>query len=144
MTVIPHQWRAYYARQAELDQRGYSNSTTWGIEAGLNLLLDHPSWAPERVTRAIAAGARRSRYANALLAKYIVFDAYRLDGVAAMEARSSLEKIRNDLPPATVAMLLSVACGEESDQMAAGLGVSVPTFQTRLSRGRSAAHKLAA
>jgi len=144
MTVIPHQWRAYHARQAELDQRGDTSSTTWGIEAGLNLLLDHPSSAPDQVTRAIAAGARRSRYADALLAKYITFDAYRLEGVAAMEARSSLEKIRNDLPPATVAMLLVAACGEESEQMAAGLGVTVPTFQTRLSRGRSAARKLAA
>ena len=144
MTVIPQQWRAYFARQTELDQRGDTSSTTWGIEAGLNILLNDPSSAPDSVTRAISAGARRSRYADALLAKYITFDAYRLDGVATMEARSGLEKIRNYLPAGAVAILLDAARGIETERMAAGLGITVSAFQTRLSRARSAARKLAA
>ena len=144
MTVVPQQWRAYFARQTELDQRGDTSSISWGIEAGLNFLLNDPTSTPDSVARAVSAGARRSRYADALIAKYITFGAYRLDGVATMEARSSLAKMRNDLPPAAVAILLDAACGVESERMASGLGISVPALQTRLSRARSAARKLAA
>lgn len=143
MTVIPHQWRAYLARQVELDQRRDTNSTTWGLEAGLNHLLEQPA-ALANAACVIAAGARRSRYAQALLAKFVTFDSYRFDGISAMEARSSLTKIAEALPAATINMLVHVACGENPDDIAASLGISVPTFQTRLSRARAAARKLAA
>ncbi len=143
MKAIPHQWRAYFACQAELDQRGDSTSTTWGVEAGLNHLLDQVA-EPTNAARVIAAGARRSRYAQALLAKFVTFDSYRIDGVAAMEARSSLRKINEGLPAAMVGMLRNAAFGEDPDSMAAKLGISVPAFQTRLSRARAAARKLAA
>jgi DNA-directed RNA polymerase specialized sigma24 family protein len=61
-----------------------------------------------------------------------------------METRSSLDKITECLPARVVSMLFDAACGESSADMAMKLGVSLPTFQTRLSRARAAARKLAA
>lgn len=144
MTEIPYKWRAYLALQAELGQRGDVSSVTLGIEAGLNHLLEDPCPTPDSVRRAIAAGSRRNRYADGLLAKYVSSSGYRLDGVTAIEARSNLEKIRSGLSSATVAILLEAACGEDSTHMAAKRGTTITAIQTRLSRARSSARRLAA
>lgn len=106
-------------------------------------MLDDPGDA-DAASRAIAAGARRSRYSAALLAKYVTFGAHQIDGAAALEARSSLTKIQESLPSATVKLLLDAAIGEDHSEMAANLGISVPTLQTRLSRARATARKLVA
>jgi DNA-directed RNA polymerase specialized sigma24 family protein len=143
MRVIPHQWREYLARQVELDQRDDTTSTTWGMEAGLNDLLDHAAGA-QSAARAAAAEARRSRYAQALTAKYVNFESYRGDGVVAMEARSTLRKISDGLPADTVRLLFEAACGAAPHKMAVNLGLSTGAYQTRLSRARAAARKLAA
>lgn len=131
MADIPQDWRAYASKQAELDRRSYVNPKTWGLEAGLDALLDGTS-APNTVDRTIASAARRSRYGQALLAKHMRINVS-MDGVAQLEARSAMATIERHLPAAQV-MLLKAAI--EGRRM-------IGADRTGLSRARTMARRLA-
>lgn len=132
MADIPHEWRAYASKQAELDRRSSVDPNAWGIEAGLNGLLDGTS-AAEMVDRTIASGARRSRYSNALLARHTRIHTS-FDGIAHLEARSVLRRIELSMSAARV-MLLKMSI--EGRSMAG-------TSRTGLSRARQEVRRLAA
>lgn len=131
MADIPQDWRAYASKQAELNSRQSADATAWGLEAGLDGLLDSTA-TPDTVDRIIANAARRSRYAQGLLAKYVRIGS-NFDGLAYLESRSALAAI-DQLPASQVAVL---AASLDGDQMNG-------TDRTRLSRARSAARRLAA
>lgn len=132
MADIPQEWRAYASKQAELDRRSSVDPTTWGLEAGLDGLLDGSS-TPETVNRTIASGVRRSRYALALLAKHMRINVS-VDGVAYLEARSALTTIELLLPAAQVMLLKAAIKGRPM------MGAD----RTGLSRARNSARRLAA
>ena len=132
MADIPQEWRAYASKQFELGRRSSVDSTMWGLEAGLDELLNGSS-APDTVDRTIANAARRSRYAQGLLAKYLRINVS-MDGVAHLEARSALGTIERRMPASQLALLKAALRGRSM------LG----TERTSLSRARATARRLAA
>lgn len=132
MADIPQEWRAYASKQAELDRRSSVDPKTWGLEAGLDGLLDGSS-SPGTVDRTIASAARRSRYAQALLAKHMRVD-ISMDGVTHLETRSALATIGRCLPAAQVRLLKAAIRGRRM------MGAD----RTSLSRARAMARRLAA
>lgn len=132
MADIPQEWRAYASKQAELDRRSSVDPKAWGLEAGLDGLLDGSS-TPETMDRTIASAARRSRYAQALLAKHMRINVS-VDGVAHLEARSALTTIELRLPAAQVTLLKAALKGRRM------MGAD----RTGLSRARAVARRLAA
>lgn len=132
MADIPGEWRAYALKQAELDRRSFVDAKAWGLEAGLNQLLDS-SITSDAVDRTVASAARRSRYAQSLLAKYMRINVS-LDGVSHLEARSALNAIETTLPITQVAILTA------SLNQLSMLGAE----RTKLSRARKAARSLVA
>ena len=132
MADIPQEWRAYASKQAELDHRSSVDPKAWGLEAGLNGLVDGSS-APDTVDRTIASAARRSRNAQALLAKNMRINVS-TDGVAHLEARSALAVIERHLPASQLALVKSALWGRSM------LGAE----RTGLSRARATARRLAA
>lgn len=132
MADIPQVWRAYASKQAELDRRSSVDPKTWGLEAGLDGLLDGSSTS-ETVERTVASAARRSRYAQALLAKHMRIN-LSMDGVAHLEVRSALATIEMRLPAAQVTLLKTAIKGRRM----------VGADRTGLSRARAAARRLAA
>jgi len=132
MADIPQEWRAYASKQAELSSRSSADATAWGLEAGLTGLLDNTATS-DTVDRIVENAARRSRYAQGLLAKYVrIGDGF--DGLAYMEFRSALAVIADRLPTSHVAILAASSDGK----------CMTGTDRTRLSRARSAARRLAA
>lgn len=132
MADIPQEWRAYASKQAELDRRSSVDPKAWGLEAGLDGLLDGSS-APDTVDRTIASTARRSRYAQALLARHMRINV-NIDGVAHLEARSALATIEQRMSTAHVMLLREAIKGRRM------MGAD----RTNLSRARAAARHLAA
>ena len=132
MADIPQEWRAYASKQAELHNRSSADATAWGLEAGLAGLLDHTA-TPDTVDRIIANTARRSRYAQTLLAKYVRIGSG-FDSLTYLESRSALSVIGSRLPAPQVALLTASLDGNCMNG----------TDRTRLSRARAAARHLAA
>lgn len=132
MADIPQEWRAYASKQEELNSRSSADATAWGLEVGLAGLLDNTA-TPDTVDRIVANAARRSRYAQGLLAKYVRIGSG-FDGLAHLESRSALAAIAGLLPAPQVAVLAASLDGAPMSG----------TDRTRLSRARSAARRLAA
>lgn len=146
MAEIPHLWRAYAAHQSRLDDRCAADSVSWGSEAALNFLLqaDDLMGATGAVSRAAAAGARRSRYSRALLAKFIIICGS--DGVESgrIEARSRLSDLRRSLPADQLDLLVETALGIEPAEIAIKSQVSIGCIRARVCRARQVARDIAA
>lgn len=132
MADIPQEWRAYASKQAELDRRSSVDPKAWGLETGLDTLLNG-STTPDTVDRTIMSATRRSRYAQALLAKYVRIDAS-MDGVAYLESRSALATIERCLPVAQIMLIKMAINGQKM----------TGADRTGLSRARAVARRLAA
>lgn len=132
MVDIPQEWRAYASKQAELLHRSDVDPKAWGLEAGLDGLLDGSS-TPNTVDRTIASVSRRSRYAQALLAKHMRIDVS-VDGVANLESRSDLHAIELNLPAAQISLLKAAIKGQRMSG----------AERTSLSRARAVARRLIA
>ena len=132
MAEIPHEWRAYASKQAELSNRSSVDSHSWGLEAGLNGLLDGTA-SPSEVDTTIASASRQSRYAAALIAKYVRKDVS-FDPLPQLLARSTLHAIGETMTSSHVGVLVAAIEGTSMD------GAS----RTKLSRARIAARKFAA
>src|SRR5437879_4237573 len=92
MAGVPLPWQAYAALQSNLDTRMSVDALSWGMEEGLNRLLDGEALPCQEgeVDRIVATAARRDRYGRSLLAKHIIIGNEVYDGPGQTEARSSL------------------------------------------------------
>jgi hypothetical protein len=150
MAGLPHLWDAYASCQAKLSKRNSVDDFSWGLEEGLNQLLEAEGRANalrgEAVDRTVASAARRARYARSLIVKYLMpASAYAEDAVARVEARSELEFLQNRMREPDLRLLIAVASGEERAKLAEIQGVSDVALRARIVRARAAAgHLLAA
>src|SRR5262249_25007012 len=97
---IPLSWRAYAAHQSNLDNRTSVDAISWGMEEGLNYLLEGENLRADavEVDRIIANAAHRNRYARSLLAMHIIIRSEVHDAAGQIEARSSLAVLRRLMP----------------------------------------------
>ncbi|RWF24035.1 MAG: hypothetical protein EOS64_09205 [Mesorhizobium sp.] len=146
MADIPLPWRAYAAHQSDLDSRTSVNATSWGVEEGLNYLLEGENLGSHAldVDRIIANAARRDRYARSLLAKHIIIHNEVDDSSGQIEARSSLALLQRQMPTTKLALLIELAKGTKPADLAEGHRVDVGTLRTRVARARQVARAMAA
>lgn len=146
MADIPLPWRAYAAHQSNLNSRTSVDATSWGIEGGLNYLLEGDNLRADAVNidRVIANAARRDRYARSLLAKHIMIRAEVNDTAGQIEARSSLLALQRQMQPDKLDILVELATGTEPTHLAARHRIAVGALRTRVARARQVARDIAA
>jgi hypothetical protein len=142
MAEFPQTWAIYARAQAQLSRRNTSDDSTDGLEAGLNRFLQHIVEQPDaaaaelQMTRAIAAGARRSRYVWGLRARGDVpapEEALDLDSI---EARSDLVRLSKALGRENMMLLEAVGIGHDYPHLAATFGSNGAALRARVSRCR--------
>jgi hypothetical protein len=146
MADIPLPWRAYAALQSDLNNRRSVDATAWGMEEGLNYLLQSSNLSADadRVEGVVANAARRDRYGRSLLAKHIIIST-EIDATARrLEARSSLASLQRQMPSDKFGLLLALATGTEPAHLAANQRVDAGALRTRIARARRAARDIAA
>ena len=145
MADIPLSWQAYAALQYDLDTRTSADAFAWGMEEGLNRLLDGEAFSQAgQVDNIVANAARRDRYGRALLAKYIIIGNEVHDGSGQTEARSSLAVLQRRMAADKLDLLVELASGIEPKHVAARRSVAVSTLRTRIARAREIARDIAA
>ena len=146
MADIPLPWRAYAAHQSNLNNRMSVDATSWGMEQGLNYLLEGGNLTADAVDldRVIASAARRDRYARSLLAKHIIIRADFHDGAGQSEAKSSLALLERKMPTDKLGLLVELATGAEPSQLARQHRVTSGALRTRVARARQAARDIVA
>lgn len=145
MAEIPPLWRGYAARQSELDSRTSVDATSWGIEAGMNFLLEGNRLSTDSadVDRVADSAARRNRYGRALLAKKIIVRSEVHDDAGYIEAMSSLALLKQQLPPDRLGLLTELAEGTDPSELAARHRITTGALRTRVCRAREAARHIA-
>lgn len=146
MAEIPLPWRTYAAHQSNLSNRTRVDDRSWGLEEGLNYLLQNDNISADvtDVERVISSAARRDRYDRGLLAKHIIIDDEVHEISGQIEARSSLSAVKRQTPSAKFRILLGLAAGVEPTQLAARLKITPGTLRTRATRARQIARDIAA
>ncbi len=145
MAEIPLPWRAYAAHQSNLNSRTSVDAASWGMEEGLNYLLESDSLGADAtvVDRIVANAARRDRYARSLLAKHIIIRTEVHDGAGQIEARSSLALLQRQMPTGKLDLLVELATGIEPAHLAASHRLALGALRTRVARARQVARAIA-
>jgi hypothetical protein len=146
MADVPLEWRTYAALQSELKTRKTADAFSWGMEEGLNRLLDGKALVSQAsdVDRLVANAARRDRYGRSLLAKHIIIRKEAYDGLSQTEARSELALLQRQMASDKLNLLIDLASGIEPKQVAEKRGLAMGTLRTRVARAREVARTMAA
>jgi hypothetical protein len=146
MAEILLPWRAYAAHQSSLNNRTSVDAISWGMERGLNYLLEGDNFGADaiEVDRITANAARRDRYARSLLAQHIVVRSEVNDAVGQIEARSSFAVLRRLMPTEKLDLLVELAAGTESGHLATEHRIGIGALRTRIARAREIARNIAA
>jgi hypothetical protein len=150
MAEVPHDWAAYARRQQQLSTRASLDDASWGLEAGLNAILDGKSegggLAEVDVVRTVSNTSRRNRHCAMLVRKFSS-DLAGNENVAVIgkyEARSDLARLALKLSSQNYRLLLLIGYGEDRADIAMQFGLSPESLRARVSRARSEARLLLA
>lgn len=143
MADLPLPWQAYAALQSNLHTRTSVDAFSWGMEDGLNRLLDGGALLGQ-TDRVVANAARRARYNRALLAKHIIIRNEVHNGPSQAEARSSLALLQRRMTPEKFDLLVELALGIEPKHIAERRSITLGTLRTRVARAREVACHMAA
>jgi len=138
MAALPHPWGMYAQVQNQLSQRLKLDDRAWGLEAALNMLCEAKgAVAVVDVDRSAASASRKARYRLALVARQP--QTLPVDPVAALEARSTLGFLVNNVPANDLELLCNIAAGNTYDDLSKSTGVRPEALRGRVSRTRRAA-----
>jgi DNA-directed RNA polymerase specialized sigma24 family protein len=139
MAVSESRWGVYVRLQQKLARRRQVDDYTWGLEAGLNRMLDG-SASPENVERAVGSESRKERH-RATLHRANTTDH---DGIvdadlsAAVDARDALGHIRRSVGSGDWILLRALGEGFDYKDIAGVLKVGPGTLRSRALRLRRA------
>ena len=112
---------AYLRLQSQLDNNTCVDDKNWGLEAGLNAILNGMAAGPpvssEDITRAIASEARRERHRAHLRRKHLVQSEAGLDPRQMVGARSNLSAIRSLVSAPEWDLLIALGKGYEYQEL---------------------------
>jgi DNA-directed RNA polymerase specialized sigma24 family protein len=140
MEVSPHSWSAYARLQETLERRRRVDEYAWGLEAGLNRVLDGVCSA-EDLERAVRSGARKHRHRASLLRLVCAVGEHETsanDPAAALDARAVLSHIQRSVAHADWVLLRALAEGYGYRHIARALDVSPGALRARTLRLRRA------
>ncbi len=142
MMDLPHPWGAYACLQTKLARRQRVDDLSWGLDAGLNLLLAGPEQplGDAEVRRTVRSENRRERHHARLRRIHLPPEDYFADPEGAFAARQALRAaqvlVAND---DDWALLCAVGEGYDYGEIAAARGVSTGQLRVRVLRLRRAA-----
>ncbi len=150
MAEVPYDWAEYARCQQQLSTRAQIDDAAWGLEAGLNSILERKSASEEatetETIRTIATASRRNRYRTNLLKRHTAYfaDENNVSALLHYEARSDLAKLAFSLSFESYQLLISIGQREERCELAAKFGLSDAALRARISRARFDARKMLA
>lgn len=142
---VAESWRMYAQLQAELSNTKQLSDRSWGLEAGLDAILDGiagrgvPSVPPDK---AVASAGRRERHRARLRRVHAArLEPSGADGPDRIYARMQLADCRRALPGKKWLMACHMAVGSDQRDVAKLLGKTVGNVRTDMTRIRKALRK---
>jgi DNA-binding NarL/FixJ family response regulator len=136
MPDLPEQWGAYARLQERLARRQQVDDYTWGLETGLNRLLDADLITPEYIDRAVQSESRKERYQKQLRRAYLVVEESAESSADAMDARRCLHQVRKSVTAEDWSLLSAIGEGYEYKEIAAVKRTAAGTLRARVLRLR--------
>ncbi len=143
MATVPDSWAAYAQLQARLSSRTELNDYTWGMEAGLNWILDQvipgTGVLEDDLQRAISTAARKERDH---MQRFLTDDAdenYAEDPrnfEEWMQARSAIAAIAAQVREVDNKLLCNVGLGKSYEEISLELGDTATNLRSRTLRLR--------
>jgi hypothetical protein len=135
-------WAAYASLQSDICSRSRLSDQTWGLEAGLDYLLEDQSGAfaeiplSDGLLLAIARGRTRERYRRGLRARFLT-EEEAFDPQLNLDDRDTFRSILNKTDHRVDRMILyKTALGHLSSEIGTSLGIKSATVRKRLDRLR--------
>lgn len=145
MADLPHPWGIYAQIQDQLDRHTVVDDRAYGLEAGLDKIIDElTSIDVSMCERAIATGSRRERHRKSALTNKALVGGKPDDPLRQLEARSALDLIETTVHSGGVAILKAVAAGHSYTELAAKYHGTSGAFRARVARLRRHLFALAA
>jgi DNA-directed RNA polymerase specialized sigma24 family protein len=136
MSELPRSWSTYARLQQKLTRKYRVDSEAWGLEAGLNSLVDREALPDEDVERLVRSASRRTRYQNRLRRIYLVPNNPIGNGEDALDAIRKLRFLIRRIGVGDRAILVGVGEGYTYKELAAATGVSPGALRARVLRLR--------
>jgi DNA-directed RNA polymerase specialized sigma24 family protein len=135
MADLPYPWGDYVRLQEQLARRVQVDDLAWGLEAGLNRLLESP--ATPNVERAVQSASRKERYrARLFSANLTLEESNRVDPDNTFDARELLDDLQTRVSPTEWSLLRAVGDGYEYDELAAAEQATPGALRARVLRLR--------
>jgi hypothetical protein len=138
-------WDAYARLQTRLARRNVIDAYTWGLEAGLDRLLNAAAHEAD-VEKAVRSESRKER--NRAVLRRAEFPSREAitetDEAGAVDARQSLQRIRRSVAPRDWALLRGLGEGYDYRELAVLLGPAPGALRARALRLRRALRASAA
>jgi hypothetical protein len=136
MTDLPEHWRAYARLQEKLDRRQQVDDYAWGLEDGLNRLLEEESRNIGEIDRAVRSGSRRERYQQRLRRIYLAVEEPVGNPVDTVDARRRLRLVKKAVTPEDWSLLNARGEGYDYEEIATSKKMSAGTLRARVHRLR--------
>jgi DNA-binding NarL/FixJ family response regulator len=136
MMELPHPWGAYARLQEQLDRRSQVDDLAWGLEAGLNQLLE--SRPPDEIAVTVQSASRKERYHLALRRAHLTIEdgSGVFDPDGALDARELLDDLRTLVTPREWGLLRAIADGYEYEELAVAEKATSGAIRVRVFRLR--------
>ena len=140
MSELTQRWRDYLRLQEQLAEMRHVNDRSWGIEAGLDRLLD--AAPPEELKRVVDSAGRKERHRARMRHVHVLERALEVE--ANLDARHRLARLMVHANVAERAILSAMGEGLGPTEIAALQGVSAGSMRVRIHRLRQQLYEKAA
>ncbi len=136
--TLPNRWHAYARVQSDLNRRSIVNDVTWGLEGGLDRLLDDEPPSDDELTRAIRTDARRERDRARTRRIRMLHEPVGVDEVGRLDARAQLRVAHASTPAESWEILTALGVGADYAEITSSTAVSTGSLRVRVMRMRKA------
>jgi hypothetical protein len=140
MADLPQPWRDYAQAQDTLHRTTKVDDRYWGMEAGLNFIVEEAAKglvpSGNDLARTVRSEARRERNRVQLRRRHMPYDEPLADPLPVLEARSELRRIRFQVSAGDWALLAAVGVGREYSEIAVLSGRANVAVRVRVMRLR--------
>lgn len=146
MADIPHEWREYARKQIELSLNCRVDGWSWGIEAGLDRILDAKArdelLTTEDVDRAMNAARNREKHRGKLRLTYLDANQTTRHPEHALEARDELRQIQSCVSRSDWNLLSAIGVGRGYGEIAVLRKMTPGSLRVRVVRLRNTCRRL--
>lgn len=138
MENLPHPWGAYARLQTALDERSRVDDQSWGLEAGLDRLLESDVQPPTEaeIARAVRSENRGERHRARLRRVHLAVEGTVSDAEAVVAARQALRITQAQVDEDDWVLLRAIGEGYEYGEIAVDQDISAGHLRVRVLRLR--------